>query len=72
MNFKNVLVSRGLIALVAMFIILDILGFFIVKGFASFAFVFILEILMVLFYVIIRSLIDVDQPIWFLKNDGDV
>lgn len=72
MNFKSVLFSRGLIALVAMFIVLDVLGFFIVKGFASFAFVFILEILMVLFYVIIRSLIDVDQPVWFLKDRNDV
>ena len=68
MNIKDVVFSRGMFFLIALLLLVDALLVFVAKGFMSVYAMLILEGIFVFYYVVARSIMDVDQRVWFLKG----
>ena len=68
MNTLDVLKSRGVAYLVILFTLVDILLLFVVKGFGSFVAILVMQLICILYYVIARSLVEVDEPFFLFKG----
>ena len=68
MNIKDVVFSRGMFFLIALLLLVDALLVFVAKGFISVYAMLILEGVFVFYYVVARSIMNVDQRVWFLKG----
>lgn len=68
MSIKDVVFSRGMFFLLALLLLVDALLIFVAKGFISVYAMLILEGIFVFYYVVARSIMDVDQRVWFLKD----
>ena len=68
MSVKDVVFSRGMFFLICLLLLVDALLLFVAKGFVSFIALGVLEGIFVFYYVVARSLTDVDGRVWFLKR----
>ena len=68
MNIKDVVFSRGMFFLIALLLLVDALLVFVAKGFISVYAMLILEGIFVFYYVVARSIMEVDSRVWFLKK----
>jgi len=68
MNVLDVLYSRGMFFLVLLLVLVDCLIIFVAKGFVSFIALGVLEAIFIFYYIVARSLTNVDSRVWFLKK----
>jgi len=68
MNTLTVLKSRGFAFLVILLALVDLLLLFVTKGFGSWVAVLVLELICLFYYVVARSVSDVDGPFFTFKK----
>ena len=68
MNVFDVVKSRGMFFLVVLLLLVDALLLFVAKGFVSVYAITVLEGIVIFYYIVARSISDVDSSIWFLKK----
>lgn len=71
MNTLQVLKSRGVAYLVILLVLIDLLLLFVATGFGSWVAVLVLEAIVIFYYVITRSVVDVDEPFFLFKSKSN-